>query len=255
MARGPVAPVQHFRWITGATRLPASSAEAHHARMGTRTKPASRASRMAENALRLGGTWPVAGVDEAGRGPWAGPVVAAAVILPGGRAIRGLADSKQLTADERCHIHAEITARAQYGVGIVDVETIDRINILQATLLAMCLAIEALPTAPAAALVDGNIVPKLACPARAVVCGDATVAAIAAASIVAKVVRDRLMIALCDGHPGYNWRQNKGYGTPEHAAGLARLGPTPHHRASFAPIRTLLAGGTALPDDCRRELR
>lgn len=182
----------------------------------------------------------IAGVDEAGRGPWAGPVVAAAVIFPKGRGPKGLNDSKCLSAEEREQLYGAIYKHAVVGVSIVPVEEIDRINILQATFLAMQRAFDALPVTPHKALVDGNKTPKLPCPAEAVIGGDARVPAIAAASIIAKVTRDRMMAALDGEFPGYGWATNAGYGTATHQAGLASLGVTPHHRRSFAPIKSLL---------------
>ena len=174
----------------------------------------------------------VAGVDEAGRGPWAGPVVAAAVVFQGRRIPRGLDDSKKLTAMAREVAYGKIMARALVGIGIADVATIDRINILQATLQAMRDAIRALPCLPDLALVDGNRAPELDCAVRTMVEGDALSVSVAAASIIAKVTRDRIMCALEETCPGYDFRQNKGYGTPEHRA--ERLGVSPHHRLSFA---------------------
>lgn len=183
----------------------------------------------------------VAGIDEAGRGPWAGPVVAAAVILDPNRLPSGLNDSKRLTAQKREKLFAQIKTCALVGIGVVPVETIDRLNILQATLLAMSEAIAHLPERPAAALVDGRQAPSLDCPAQTVVGGDARSASIAAASIIAKVTRDRVMTELATSFQGYGWERNKGYGTREHAVALEQLGVTPHHRRSFAPIRRVLA--------------
>jgi len=190
---------------------------------------------------RAGGR--VAGVDEAGRGPWAGPVVAAAVILPGhlpAGLARGIDDSKRLTRERRQVLHAALLAHAEIGVGLAAVDEIDRLNILQATLLAMRRAVDRLRPAPALALVDGNRAPALACAVRTVVKGDRLSLSIAAASIVAKVTRDRLMAELAVRHPGFGWERNAGYGTAQHRAAIARLGITPHHRKSFAPISKLL---------------
>jgi len=184
----------------------------------------------------------VAGVDEAGRGPWAGPVVAAAVIFACGRAPRGLHDSKLLSPDERARLHDAIRKVAVVGIGIVEVTEIDSINILQATLLAMQQALTALSVRPSAILIDGNVCPRSADRAVPVVDGDQLCPSIAAASIIAKVTRDRLMQDLAKDFPGYSWDSNKGYGTRQHAQGIARLGVTPHHRRSFAPIRSALAG-------------
>ncbi len=186
----------------------------------------------------LGGQ--IAGVDEAGRGPWAGPVVAAAVILPAGPAIRGLADSKTLSRARREALSDEIQARAWVGIGQASVPEIEQLNILAASLEAMRRAVENLAITPAAVLVDGNRLPELKCPARAVVRGDARSVSIAAASIVAKVFRDALMAGLAARHPGYGWERNAGYGTPEHRRGLERLGVTGHHRRLFKPIKRLL---------------
>ncbi len=195
----------------------------------------------------LGGR--VAGVDEAGRGPWAGPVVAAAVVLPADLSAdlaAAIDDSKKLSRDRREQVFAGLTGLAaieigiDIGVGAADVAEIDRLNILQATMLAMRRAVACLRPAPTAALVDGNRPPGLDCPVRTVVGGDAISLSIAAASIVAKVTRDRRMADLARRHPGYGWERNAGYGTAEHGAALARLGVTPAHRRSFAPIAKLL---------------
>ncbi len=188
----------------------------------------------------------VAGVDEAGRGPWAGPVVAAAVVFaadgPPPSLRVAVTDSKLLTAERRAALHPAILACADAATGLASVAEIDAMNILQATLLAMRRAVARLAETPDAVLVDGNRVPRLPCPARAVVGGDRLSLSIAAASIVAKVTRDRLMAELAAHHPGYGWERNAGYGTAEHRAGLARLGPCAHHRRSFRPIRALVDG-------------
>lgn len=183
---------------------------------------------------------PVAGIDEAGRGPWAGPVVAAAVILDPDNVPTGIADSKALKAARREALLPAIEAAAEVGVGQASVAEIDDLNILAATMLAMRRAVAALPRPPALALVDGNRDPGLGCQTRCIVKGDARCPAIAAASIVAKVTRDRIMAGLAAAHPGYGWERNAGYGTAQHRAALARLGVTPHHRRSFAPIRQQL---------------
>lgn len=190
-----------------------------------------------ERKARRQGLIPVAGVDEAGCAPLAGPVVAAAVILGPRRVPKGINDSKKLTAEVREALYAEITATAAWAVGIADVARIDADNILNARLWAMARAIEGLALAPALALVDGNRTPALGCAAWPVVGGDEACLSIAAASIIAKVTRDRLMCALDAECPGYGFAQHKGYGTPAHCAALARLGPSPHHRRSFAPVR------------------
>jgi len=181
----------------------------------------------------------IAGVDEAGRGPLAGPVVVAAVILNPARRINGLADSKVLTAERREVLDARIRERAiAFSVVAIDVGDIDRINIFHATMLGMSRALAALAPAPTFALIDGNQLPKeLICPARAIVDGDAKEKAISAASILAKVARDRMMCELDVLHPGYGFAQHKGYSTPEHFEALQRLGPCSIHRRSFAPVR------------------
>ena len=184
---------------------------------------------------------PVAGVDEAGRGSWAGPVIAAAVILDPRTIPNGLDDSKKLSPTRRDELMARLLAVARTGVGCASVGEIDRLNILEATLLAMARAVEALPMAPAHSLIDGNRIPALACPATAVVRGDATCLSIAAASIVAKVTRDRIMVELAPAFADYGWQRNAGYGTREHARALERHGVTPHHRRSFAPIARVAA--------------
>ena len=185
-----------------------------------------------------------AGIDEAGRGPWAGPVVAAAVMIDPARlpteVARRINDSKMLTPARREALFEAIMAHALVGVGEASVEEIDRLNILAATHFAMRRAVAALPERPASALVDGNSLPALACPAAPVIGGDAKVIEIAAASIIAKVTRDRLMDGLAESHPGYGWERNKGYGTAEHSAAIGRLGVSPHHRRTFAPIRMFL---------------
>ena len=188
----------------------------------------------------------VAGVDEAGRGPWAGPVVAAAVVFDAGSPPSGLGsmitDSKQLRAEHRAALQPAILACADATIGIASVAEINSMNILQATLLAMRRAVVRLARMPDLALVDGNRAPSLPCAVRTVVGGDGLSLSIAAASIVAKVARDRLMARLALDHPGYGWERNAGYGTAEHRAGLARLGPCAQHRRSFRPIRELLEG-------------
>jgi ribonuclease HII len=189
---------------------------------------------------------PVAGVDEAGCAPLAGPVVAAAVILDREKFPRGIDDSKVLPAPIREAICARLYKVARIGVGIASVEEIDRINIYWARMLAMSRAVDALGIDPAMILVDGNRCPKWERPSVAIVAGDSKCRSIAAASIVAKVTRDRIMMDHAKVHPGYGWETNKGYPTPEHYRGLDALGPTPLHRRSFAPVRLCLAarGGT-----------
>ncbi len=187
----------------------------------------------------------VVGLDEAGRGPLAGPVTAAAVRLdPAGVAAgryAGLADSKTLSAQARDSLHAILLAEAEVGIGWASVEEIDRLNILAASLLAMSRALAALTVPAEVALVDGNrLPPDLPCPGQAVVKGDGTVLSIAAASIVAKVERDRAMADLHRAYPAYGWAKNKGYPTADHRRVLLELGPSPAHRRSFAPVRLAL---------------
>ncbi|MCW3846469.1 ribonuclease HII [Sphingomonas sp. LB-2] len=179
---------------------------------------------------------PVAGVDEAGRGPLAGPVVAAAVVLDPACIPEGLNDSKQLTAAKRADLCARLLDCARVGVGIATVEEIDALNILWATMLAMTRAVDALGFRPAMVLVDGNRCPRWDHPSQWVIGGDGLCLSIAAASIVAKHRRDCMMIQLDALHPGYGWASNKGYAAAVHQEALRTLGPTPHHRRSFAPV-------------------
>jgi ribonuclease HII len=197
---------------------------------------------------------PVCGVDEAGRGPLAGPVVAAAVILNRKRMPKGLNDSKQLTEEAREELYPQIMDMAvAVGVGEASVGEIDLVNIRQATHLAMARAVRALSVAAEFALVDGNDAPALPCRCDTLVDGDARSLSIAAASIIAKVTRDRMMVKLHDDHPGYCWLTNKGYGTPEHYVGLKAHGVTVHHRRSFAPIRAILTGHAIALEDIIQE--
>lgn len=183
----------------------------------------------------------IVGIDEVGRGPLAGPVVAAAVILHPARPIAGLADSKKLSEKRREALAREIRRQALcWALGRAEPAEIDRINILQASLLAMQRAVAALTTSPALALVDGNRAPSLACPVETIVGGDASEPAISAASIIAKVARDREMVEMDARYPGYGLAQHKGYPTKQHLQGLQSLGVTPIHRRSFAPVRRLL---------------
>lgn len=210
--------------------------------MGVKARKPSRGSVPAGYALedqaRAGGFALVAGVDEAGRGPLAGPVAAAAVILDPGRRIDGLADSKMLDAARREALFAVILREARVGVALMPAAVVDRINIRAATLAAMRAAIAALPIAPGLVLVDGRDVPEgLLCPGRAVIGGDKVSASIAAASIVAKVLRDRMMHRMDGAYPGYGFAQHVGYGAPAHRAAISRLGPCALHRVSFAPFR------------------
>jgi ribonuclease HII len=188
----------------------------------------------------------VCGIDEAGRGPLAGPVVAAAVVIDR-RLLRGelrrvLDDSKALSRAERESCYEGLPGCARIGVGAASVGEIDRINILRASLLAMARAVAALGLSPDIALVDGNVAPALPCAVKTVVKGDALSFSIAAASVVAKVTRDRIMRGLATRYPGYGWHTNVGYSTAEHFDGIQRLGVTPHHRRSFEPVRLAIAG-------------
>ncbi len=190
---------------------------------------------------------PVAGVDEAGRGPWAGPVVAAAVILQPERCPTGLNDSKKLSALRRDALFDELRNSADLGIGIAEVAEIDRLNIARATDLAMCRAVQALPRQAAFCLIDGRSIPQaLSEPALAIIKGDGRSMSIAAASIVAKVTRDRIMIELAKEFPGYGWERNKGYGVAAHHRAMAELGITPHHRRSFRPVHNMLVEDSAL---------
>jgi ribonuclease HII len=182
----------------------------------------------------------ICGIDEAGRGPWAGPVVAAAVVLDPARIPRGLNDSKKLNETTRAKLFGEIMECAVVGIGIADEARIDRDNILAATLWAMAEAVGHLAIKPELALVDGNRPPKLFCQVQTIVAGDAKSLSIAAASIIAKVTRDRLMLEMHAKYPAYGFARHKGYGTAEHHAVLLAQGPCPHHRKSFKPIAKLL---------------
>lgn len=194
-----------------------------------------------ETAARARGFLRIAGVDEVGRGPLAGPVTAAAVILDPSAIPRGLRDSKALSPARRQALANEIRARAHVGLGYASVAEIDEVNILNATFLAMRRALAALPVAPDYALIDGNrLPPALPHPSETVVKGDARSLSIAAASIVAKVERDAIMAQLSQDYPGYGWQANAGYPTRAHVAALKSLGVSPHHRRSFAPVRNIL---------------
>ncbi len=208
-------------------------------------RPTFRRERRALN----NGIFPVAGCDEAGRGPLAGPVVAAAVILDPERIPRGLNDSKKLDAAAREKLYDKICASAQVSVAFGTVERIDRDNILRASLWALTRAVRALPVAPKLVFVDGNMKIDCGCDCEAVVSGDALLLSVAAASIVAKVTRDRLMVRLGLEHPGYGFERHMGYSVPEHFAALARLGPTIHHRKSFAPVAAKLAALGEISDE------
>ncbi len=189
----------------------------------------------------------VCGVDEVGRGPLAGPVVAAAVILDrrrfAGILVDRLDDSKVMTRPAREDCYRALYACARIGIGAASVREIDRVNILRASLIAMARAVAALGARPDIALVDGNVAPTLGCAVQTVVKGDGASFSIAAASVIAKVTRDRLMAALARHHPGYGWETNAGYATAFHAEAIERLGITAHHRHSFAPVRLAASGG------------
>ena len=196
---------------------------------------------MPDMMLEMACPGPVCGVDEAGRGPWAGPVSAGAVILDPNRLPEGLDDSKKLTAKARAALELDIKDKAlAWGVGLASVEEIENLNILQATGLAMRRAVEALAITPAFALVDGNYRFKLPCEIKTVVKGDAISSSIAAASILAKVARDRLMTEMDSVYPGYGFAAHKGYNAPIHQNALKTLGPCPAHRRSWSPIKALL---------------
>lgn len=218
-------------------------------------KPA-RGEVMPDFAIERRCTGLVCGIDEAGRGPLAGPVVAAAVVLDPRRFPRslrnGLDDSKVLSIEERegCYRALRRCVRrgtAHIGVGAASVVEIDRVNILRAALLAMTRAVGVLGVRPDVALVDGNVAPPLDCAVRTVVMGDSLSFSIAAASVVAKVTRDRIMRGLASRYPGYGWATNVGYATPEHGEAIRRFGVTRHHRRSFAPVRLAIAGEDILP--------
>jgi ribonuclease HII len=187
------------------------------------------------------GLKPIAGVDEAGRGPWAGPVVAAAVILDPDKIPANIDDSKALDEDARAFLYRRIMKVAIVGVGIADVARIDRDNILGATLWAMAQAVSKLGELPKLVLVDGNRAPQVPMSCRTIVKGDAKCLSIAAASIIAKVTRDRMMMDLARDYPGYGFERHKGYGTPEHQAAISKLGVTALHRRSFKPVQLALS--------------
>ncbi len=194
-----------------------------------------------ERAAQSRGAKCIAGVDEVGRGPLAGPVTAAAVRLLPGRVPSGLSDSKALTAKRRDALFDLIMAEAEVCIAHATVEEIDNLNILRASHLAMERALRGLPTPPDYALIDGNLLPRdLPCRGQAIIKGDALSLSIAAASIVAKVTRDRIMVDLAQQHPGYGWDRNAGYPTKEHQSALLNLGVTAHHRRSFKPVHNIL---------------
>lgn len=193
-----------------------------------------------EKRLRGEGFTRIAGVDEAGRGPLAGPVVAAACILPEGTLFPDFNDSKLLSGKTRNQLFEKIiSSRAIYGLGVIDVETIDRINILQATFLAMQQAVTALPLRPDYILIDGNQLPHFSVPAECLVQGDSLSISIAAASILAKVTRDRMMEKIDQEYPEYGFKQHKGYGTRQHLKAIDTFGPSPVHRRSFHPMKSI----------------
>jgi ribonuclease HII len=212
-----------------------AAAKAERLPLGDEVRPTFQRERRA----LARGIWPVAGCDEAGRGPLAGPVVAAAVILDPRRIPRGLNDSKKLSPQEREKLYARICATAEVAVTFGSPARIDRDNILRASLWALASAVMALPIRPKLVFVDGRDRIDVDCDCEAVISGDALVTSIAAASIVAKVTRDRLMVRLGAAHPGYGFERHMGYSVPEHLAALNRLGPTIHHRRSFRPVATL----------------
>ena len=203
-------------------------------------EPDPRPSFRRERRALKNGIWPVAGCDEVGRGPLAGPVVAAAVVLDPDRIPRGLNDSKKLDAEAREALYDKICATAQVAVAFGSTARIDRDNILRASLWALARAVAALPCKPQLVFVDGNIKIDVSCECQAVVSGDALISSIAAASIVAKVTRDRLMKRLGLHYPGYGFERHMGYSVPEHVRALQALGPTVHHRRSFAPVAAKL---------------
>jgi ribonuclease HII len=202
-----------------------------------------------ERAALKRGVWPVAGCDEAGRGPLAGPVVAAAVILDPARIPRGLNDSKKLDREEREKLYEKICASAEVAVAFAPPSRIDRDNILRASLWALACAVKALSVKPKLVFVDGRDRIDAGCDCQAVISGDAIVSSIAAASIVAKVTRDRLMMRLALAHPGYGFERHMGYSVPEHFNALDRLGPTIHHRRSFAPVAAFYGETGVEPGD------
>jgi len=209
---------------------------------------------MPDMLLELACPGPVCGIDEAGRGPWAGPVSAAAVILDPARVPEGLNDSKKLTPKARETLEIEIKAAAvAWGVGFASVDEIAELNILHATGLAMRRAVEQLSVTPVFALVDGNYKFKLPCEIKTVVKGDAISASIAAASILAKVARDRLMIELDSVYPGYGFASHKGYHAQVHVEALRALGPCPIHRQGWEPVRLALTGESVLVDELNQD--
>jgi ribonuclease HII len=215
-------------------------------------EPAMRPTFARERAALKRGIWPVAGCDEAGRGPLAGPVVAAAVVLDPKCIPRGLNDSKKLPPEDREKLYEQICASAEVAVAIGSTARVDRDNILRASLWALARAVAALPRKPKLVLVDGRDHIPVDCECRAIVGGDGLVLSIAAASIVAKVTRDRIMARIGEACPGYGFERHMGYSVPEHFAALARLGPTVHHRRSFAPVAACYGKSDPDPDALER---
>jgi ribonuclease HII len=235
------------------TMRPMSPAAARSPRLPLPEEPVRPTFNRERRAMKRD-IFPVAGCDEAGRGPLAGPVVAAAVILNPKRIPRGLNDSKKLTPEVRETLCAKICATAEVAVAFGSVDRIDRDNILQASLWALARAVKALPQRPKLVFVDGNQKIDCGCDCEAVVSGDALVLSIAAASIVAKVTRDRLMSRLGLQHPGYGFERHMGYSVPEHFEALARLGPTLHHRRSFAPVAAAYGDPTCTAEELAKLL-
>ena len=225
--------------------MPPKLATTRYHRQMTSTPKAKKYRSRPDLSLERAASGLVAGIDEAGRGPWAGPVIAAAVILDADRLSRelvmGLDDSKKLSPRRRAELFEILPHYARIGVGSASAPLIDEINILAATMTAMSRAVSALRVMPDFALVDGNRLPELPCPARAVVGGDGLSLSIAAASIVAKVTRDRIMVALSTRYHGFGWDTNAGYGTAQHRDALEVLGVTRHHRLSYAPVHKILS--------------
>lgn len=215
---------------------PAKAGAATSPEAASAARPPAAATFRRERALIRQGIWPVAGCDEVGRGPLAGPVVAAAVILDPKRVPRGIDDSKRLTRERREELFEEICATASFAVTVASVARIERDNILRASLWALARAVHALPQAPRHVFVDGRDAIEAPCTCQPVIGGDGLVVSIAAASIVAKVTRDRLMCELAREHPDYGFEQHMGYAVPQHLAALERHGPTIHHRRLFAPV-------------------
>lgn len=233
---------------------PRSSARTSPSRHSTRRRPKGDANGRWERRLKREGYQAIAGLDEAGRGCWAGPLVAAAVVLPPVtrgllRTLRGLRDSKQLSALQRERFYEKILSVAvSSGVALIPPSAVDLFGLTAAGQLALMRAARALDLAPDYLLIDAFALPRLDCPQEAIIFGDAISISIAAASVIAKVERDRLLIELAPSYPSFGFERNKGYGTPEHARALAELGPTPQHRRSYAPVRAALdAEARSLP--------